>query len=220
MRKLFFLAIQIFFFSCSSSETNQQTTRTSQVSKFKNLLTKYKDISFDTLQVFSSGDLESNQYKFKGTQLDSADVLLFPNELAEQYVNDNGYFGTYKFAIDSTRIGLITRTPSTYEPSSIKLLILDKRKDAITDIVELAETFGDAGDMAEKISWLFQSEHKTYKSFTWIEESHDNSVDDENDTTIQTWNSYYLLDLSKAKIDTVSEDEKELVKRFRNLLKQ
>jgi hypothetical protein len=183
-------------------------------------LTKYKDISFDTLHVFSSTELESNRYKFKGTQLDSADVLLFPKELAEQYVNDNGYFACYKFSIDSMRTGLITRTPSTYEPSSIKLLILDKRKDTIVDFIELAETFGDAGDVAEKISWLFKDNNKKYKAFMWVEESHDNSVDDEKDTTIQTWNYYYELDVSKSKVDTLSKDEKELLKKFENLVTQ
>lgn len=188
-------------------------------SKFKTLLTKYKDISFDTLRVFSSGELESNKYKFKGTQLDSADVLLLPIALAEQYINDNGYFACYKFSIDSTRMGLITRTPSTYEPSSIKLLILDRQNDTITDFMELAETFGDAGDMAEKISWLFKDNNKKYKSFMWVEESHDNSVENEKDTTLQTWNYYYLLDLSKAKVDTVSKDEKKLLTQFGNLIR-
>jgi hypothetical protein len=147
-------------------------------------------------------------------------VSLFPKELAEQYVNDNGYFACYKFSIDSTKTGLITRTPSTYEPSSIKLLILDKHKDAITEYIELAETFGDAGDMAEKISWLFKDDNKKYKAFMWVEESHDNSVEDEKDTTVQTWNYYYLLDISKSKVDTISQNEKELMKKFGTLIRR
>lgn len=84
----------------------------------------------------------------------------------------------------------------------------------------MAETFGDAGDMAEKTSWLFKDEYKKYKCFMWVEESHDNSVDDEKDTTVQRWNYYYLLDFSKAKVDTVNKDEKELLKKFGSLIRQ
>lgn len=210
----------ILFFSCDQVTTNQQLSDKPKESKFNNLVSKYKDISFDTLKVFSAEDLESNKYKFKGTQLDSADVSLFPNTLSEQYFYDHGFFACFQFAIDSDRTALITRTPSTYEPTSIKLLIFDKQRDSITDFIELAETFGDAGDYAEKSSWLFKHESSKYKSLMWYQESHDNSVDDEKDTTIQTSNYYYLLDISKSKVDTISKDKKELTKNFGNLLKQ
>ena len=222
MRKLFYLIVIVSFFSCDQTNTKQQksaTTPTQKESKYKKLLTKYKDLSFDTLKVFSSDDLESKKYKFKGKRLDSSEVLLLPKELSEQYINDNGYFACFKFPIDSIRTGLITRTPSTYEPSSVKLLILDIQEDRITDFIELAETFGDAGDMAEKTSWLFKDNNKKYKAFMWYEESHDNSAEDEKDTTVQTWDYYYLLDISKSKADTVSKDEKELIRRYGNLIK-
>ena len=187
---------------------------------YDKLLAKYKEISFDTLKVFSSTGLDSKQYKFKGTQLDSIDVLLFPESISEQYINDPGYFACYKFPIDNFKIGLITRTPSTYESSSIKLLIFDKQRNTISDLFELAEIFGDAGDAAEKVSWLFKDENKKYKSFTWLTESHDNSVDDEKDTTVDSWNYYYLIDISKQKIDTISKNEKELLTKFGNLIRK
>lgn len=220
MRELLYLATLVLIFGCNQIDTNQRQADTPKDSKFKNLLTKYKDISFDTLKVFSAEDPDSKSYKYKGTKLDTTDVLLFPETIAEQYLNDDGYFACFKFLIDSGRIGLITRTPSTYASSSIKLLILDKQKDAITDIIELAETFGDAGDMAEKISWLLNGVAKKYKSFTWVEESHDHSVEDEKDTTVERWNNYYLIDISKSKVDTVSKDEKELLRKYGKLIRQ
>jgi len=219
MRELFFLITLTLLFSCNQTETKQQLLDTPKESKFKTMLIKYNDISFDTLQVFSSEELESNQYKFIGTKLDSAEVSLFPKALSEQYYYDQGFFACYKFSIDSIRTALITRTPSTYEPSSIKLLLFNKQSDSITDFFELAETFGDAGDFAEKKSWLFKDDKKKYKIFMWYQESYDNSVDDENDTTIQTWNYYYLFNFSKSKVDTVSKNEQELTRKFGKLLK-
>ena len=219
MTKLLYMTLVTLLLSCAQTETKQQLVETTKESKFKSLLTKYKDISVDTLNVYSAEDLESNSYKFKGTQLDSADVSLFPKTLSEQYFYDHGFFACYKFALDTIRTALITRTPSTYEPSSVKLLIFDKQKDSVTDFVELAETFGDAGDYAEKTSWLFKDERNKYINFMWYQESHDNSVDDEKDTTIQTWNYYYLFDISKSKVDTANKNEKELLTKFGKLLK-
>lgn len=219
MRKLLYFTILILLSSCSQEETKQQQADTQKESKFKILLVKYQEISFDTLQVFSSGELQNKQYRFKGTQLDSAEVSLFPPSLSEQYCYDHGFFACYKFSIDSIKTGLITRTPSTYEPSSIKLLLFDKQKDSITDYIELAETFGDAGDFAEKTSWLFRDEQKNYKNFMFYQRSYDNSVDDEKDTTVQTWNYYYLFDISKPKVDTISKNEQELISKFGKLLK-
>lgn len=218
MRELLYIATLVFIFGCNQTDTKQPHADKHKDSRFKNLLAKYKDISFDTLKVFSAEDPDSKLYKYSGRKLDTTDVLLFPETIAEQYLNDDGYFACFKFLIDSSKIGLITRTPSTYASSSIKLLILDKQKDTITDIIELAETFGDAGDMAEKISWLLKDDLKKYKSFTWVEESHDHSVEDEKDTTVERWNNYYLIDISKSKVDTVSKDEKLLTKKFEKLL--
>ena len=157
---------------------------------------------------------------YEGIHIDSIDVALLPSALSEQYANNNSFFACYKFSIDSNRTGFITRTPSTYESSSIKLLIVDRQQDAITNFIELAEIFGDAGDMAEKTSWLFRDENNKYKSFIWVEESHDTSVDDQNDTIVQTWNYYYLLDISKINVDTLSKGERELLTKFGNLIGQ
>jgi hypothetical protein len=209
----------VLIFSCDTKRTPQTKVETKRESKFIKLLNKYKSISFDTLKVFSAEDLESNTYKFKGTHLDSTDVALLPKDIAEQYYYDQGFFACYKFYIDTATVGLITRTPSEYVPSSIKLFILDKRKDAIVDYTELAESFGDAGDVTEKISWLFRDKSKMINSFMWVEESHDNSVDNEKDTTVEVWNYYYLFNISNLKVDTLSKDFSGLENKFSTLFK-
>lgn len=219
MRKLFYLTTVLIFFGCSQKATKQHGATIARESKFKRLLAKYRDISFDTLKVFSNADLQSSTYPFKGTQLDSTDVALLPVTISEEYINDNRYFACYQFGIDSSKTGLITRTPSTYEPTSVKLFVFDRQKEAITDFIELAESFGDAGDMAVKISWLFKEGKEKYKCFMRLKESHDNSIEVENGT-IDKWNYYCLIDLARSKIDTVSKNEKELLKKFGSLIRQ
>lgn len=222
MRILFFLFFCNLLFGCAETETEaeaeKQPTDTKIESRFKGLLAKYQDISIDTLKVFSSIQLEDEQYSFRGKQLDSSDVVLLPIVLSEQYASDHGFFACYKFDIDSESVALITRTPSMYEPSSVKLLVLDKKADSITDFVELAEIFGDAGDFAEKTTWLFKGERCNTRAFVWIFDRHSNSVDDPNDTTVQITNYYYLLDIAHSKVDTVNNNGAPLPGGFGYLL--
>ena len=219
MRKILYFILPLLAFSCDQTQTTQkkETNPVKKESKYKRLLAKYKNKSFDTLQVYSPEELTG---EYKGVELDSADAILFPEDIAQQHFSDApGLFAVYKFAIDSNRLGLITRTPSEYVPSSIKLFFFDKAKDTITSYVELAESWGDAGDVWIKDAWIFKNQQKHFESFIMVQEMHYNSVDDENDTTVQRWNYYHLLNLTKDG-DTISKDEKELSGRFRHLIEK
>lgn len=215
--------IHLIFFPlllcCCQTDGSQSVNASKKVSKYTRLLSKFKEITIDTLRIYSPP--ESKGKEFNGVVLDSADAILFPTEIAEQHFGDPpGLFAIYRFTIDSNRLGLIARTPSVYSASSIKIFFFDIAKDSITSYVELAESLGDAGAYWEKESWLFNDKNKHLITFMWIFESFDNSVENEKDTTIEKWNHYYLLDISKIGVDTVSKDEKKLVKRFGHLMRQ
>jgi hypothetical protein len=219
MKYSLLLFVIIIFSFCTNVDSKQRAKKTEKKSKYAKLLSRYKSISFDTLEVFSTSELESNTYKFKGKQLDSADASLFPNEISKEYFNNApGLFACYKFNLDSFRVGLITRTPSEYEPSSIKLFLFDIRKDTITDYLELAEFWGDAGDVVNKTSWLLKDKKNKYKSFIRENQSYDHSAEDEKDTTVDYVDYYWLIDLSKEKQDTLSNDSLQLVTHFKNLI--
>jgi len=182
-------------------------------------LKKFKQVSIDTLKVYSAEDLESNSYKYKGKPLDSVDIALFPKEISGLYESDSSFYACYQFNIDSTRIGLITRTPSEYISSSIKLFLFDKKADAITNYFELADQWGDAGDALDKTAWIVRDRKKNIQAFLWVNETLDNSVEDETDSTIESNNYYYLVDLSKQAIDTTNNDSAKLTRQFQALLK-
>ena len=218
MRKTIFILLLLSTFSCGQNQEEQKadSKTVEKNSKYKRLLSKYIEKCFDTLRVYSPEDLNG---EYKGVQLDSADAILFPEEIVQQYFNDTpGLFAVYKFTIDSNRLGLITRTPSEYVPSSIKLFFYNIARDSITSFIELAESWGDAGDVWIKDAWIFKDQ-KDYKSFIAVQEMHYNRVDDENDTTVQKWNYYSLLNITKEG-DTISEDEKDLSRRFKTLIEK
>ena len=218
MKKLFYLITIIALYSCNKkTETLSSPKIEVKIeSRYSQLLKKFKNISLDTLKVFSDEDYKT----FKGRKLDSLDVILFPKEIAEaHFIDPPGIFACYKFTIDSNRIGLIARTPSEYVPSSIKLFVYSKEKDEITNYIELAESWGDAGDVLEKTSWLFRNKDNSVSSLVWVHEMHYNSAEAENDTTSESWDYHYLINISKTKIDTINKDSKMLTKAFRNILK-
>jgi hypothetical protein len=218
MKKLLYLIIVITLFSCNKKPKSliNLKTETPKESKYLELLKKFDNISIDTLKVFSSEDFGN----FKGRELDSLDVILFPKEIAEaHFIDPPGLFACYKFQIDSDRIGLIARTPSEYVPSSIKLFVFNKLKDEITNYIELAESWGDAGDALEKTSWLFRNKDNNIQSLVWVHESHYNGVEVENDTTSESWDYHYLVNISKSKFDTIYKNSELLSKEFKNLLK-
>jgi hypothetical protein len=135
MKKVLYFILLALCISCDHTQKNptKETDTAKKESKYKGLLSKYRNNSFDTLRVYSPEELTG---EFKGVELDSADAILFPDDIAQQHFSDTpGLFAVYKFEVDSNRLGLITRTPSEYVPSSIKLFFFDKAKDTITSYV-------------------------------------------------------------------------------------
>jgi hypothetical protein len=185
-------------------------------SKYKNLLAAYNNIAIDTLWVYSPDD-SSNAYS--GRALDSLNALFFPEDMAQRHFSEPpSLFAIYKFAIDANRLGLITRTPSEYVSSSIKLFIFDMKKDSLTSYIEIAESWGDAGDYMTKNSWLFRDSSQHLHALIDVTQGHDNSADDAKDTTVVEKDYYTLLDLSKPHIDTLFVDKEQLPKQYKSIM--
>lgn len=218
MCKISYILTVVFILSCNSNKQNEPVVQ-KKPSKYLNLLKKYKAVSIDTFKVYSSDDIEVNSFKFKGRLLDSADIMLLPEAFRGLSPKDSSLYACYKFELDSTRTGLITRTPSEYWPSSIKLFILDKKADTIFNYIELAELWGDAGDVMTKTGWIIKDKQKNIQTLLSVNETHYNSAEDETDSTFQSHDYYYLIDLSKRDIDTLSTDSMKLVQQFSKLLK-
>jgi len=215
MRQLLLFISLATFLGCA------QTKRpVPQGEKYYKLLSKFKEISFDTLFVYSLNDeVTLENYEFKGIKLDSSDAILFPEKISHaHFVDPPGLFACYKFKIDSTRTGIIARTPSEYFPSSIKLFIYTLGKDTLIESNELAQFIGDAGALRNINSWIFR-DTQGFKAFTWLRDSEDNSVENEKDTTISVSDYFSLYDITKDKRDSIGRHISQLPSKFVNLLK-
>lgn len=190
-----------------------------KASKYDHLLSKFKEISFDTLEVYSMDERNKQKYKYEGVQLDSADAVLFPPDIAHaHFIDPPGLFACFKFKIDSSKIGLIARTPSEYYPTSIKLFVYDSDKDTLTEFSEVAQFIGDAGALRDVNSWIFRDSNSDFQIFSWIHDSEHNSVENESDTTISESNIYSLSNLSKGKIKELDTSISKLPVHLRKFI--
>lgn len=214
------ISIAVCNSSCSNKNTDGQKVPEKQDSivirdsiklRFTNLLSRYSDIRVDTLQVFyESGSEEKSNYF--GKQLDSSSIKLILGALPEVNYTGN-FYATYKFDIDTSYLGLITRVPSFYESTALVLLIYNKRFDCICNHVDLAEDFGDAGDVFRRISWIFKNSNNVTKLATLEESAHYHETDNPDDTAVDRHSSFFMWNLNcSPKSDTVNN---KLIRFFR-----
>jgi hypothetical protein len=216
--KYIFILLVITLPGCK--QTSKKTVSVNPTrEKYTRLLSKFKEISFDTLAIFSMAGNNEEQYKYEGVQLDSSDAILFPENVASaHFSNPPGLFACYKFSLDSARTCLIARTPSEYAPTSIKLFVHTVNKDTLIQLAELAEFSGDAGAFKDINSWLFNDSDKKIKAFIWSVDGTDNSVEDPKDKTISTWNRFSIYDIATDKYDEMDTAMVNLPLPFQKLV--
>ncbi|WP_294677114.1 hypothetical protein [uncultured Fluviicola sp.] len=188
-------------------------------SAYAEFLSKFKLISFDTLRVEYYYD--SKDKRFKGEELTLKEAKILPIGLTDNYFGKlSGAYACYQFPIDSSHIGLIARIPGEYEATTVGFFIFDRKKDQLLkEYFNLSISFGDAGDAAQRTSWLFKAKNKQFQSLVYDYSSYNHEVEDTTDHTIDEWRSYYLINCSSPKFDTLSKNETRLKKQFRNLLR-
>lgn len=220
--------LQGFFLSCSSNpdrerdipkaEGSVRKTDSSALgskSNFEVILKKYKAISFDTLKVYYTYDEKDT--RFSGKELTLKEAKSLPIGITENYFGKfSGVYACYQFPIDSFRVGLITRIPGEYESTSVVLLIFDRKRDKIADnYFYLGTSNGDAGEISNRVSWLYKTKEKQLHSFVYdYQSSH------EIDDTVTTESRYYfLVNCMSPQFDTISSNQTRLMKRFKGLLR-
>ena len=213
MSKLFLLA-SILLIACVQSKpivelkANEKTlTKNQRIEQF------YKPYYFDTLKVYSTQYLDDSNFVFRGKKLDSAQLSLFPYPFSFYYDEEQPIYACYRFKIDNNNVGLITRVYSEYTSTRIQLFVYDKLKDTIYNYRELAEDFGDGGEVFYQTSWLYYNKDKSVSCFTQEDRLYYHSVEDMNDTTVDRGRSYLYTKFLST--DTTSMIDKKLIKKFR-----
>lgn len=202
---LYFLII-IFCCKQPNKKVTEVAKDKSEAKNYTLLLSKFKEISFDTIGFFPvESDIEFNYAKFNGPQLLKEDVDLLP-QIIPHFSDSSGLYACYKFLIDSSRIGLITRTTVKNYPLAINLLINNKNTDTINITTGLAQKLVDdgvGGAVIETNSWLYKDKAKNIRAFTWVQESlHRNTNREKRKVSVRA-NLFFMYNISTNKHDSL-----------------
>lgn len=210
---ILFIGLTACQFSSGKQPATITDTRDSvSVPALNQLLKLYKNINSDTLEVAPQPGEATTSWKYSGTLIDTALLALLPVELRAY---EPFFYACYKFDLDANTIGLITRTPSEYESSSIKLFALHKKTNTITFETELADSWGDAGDAVSISSWLYRNKESHWMG---ILEKFNYSEDIEDSTApVSETYDYYHFKWNGNRIDTISTDSSALVEVYKQI---
>jgi hypothetical protein len=216
MRTPLYLICILAFWACNNENDNAAVLPPDPPKKYDSLISRFRKMSLDTLKVFSPQDQKG---EYEGVMLDSSLAsqlrkIMNQDNLSEQL----GIHSVYRFTVDDKHMGLVARTPSHYVSSSVNLFMLRQSDDSLKHIGQLADYWGDAGDLFTKTTWLFRS-GKELRGFVHEVFSHSNMVDNPKDTTETIRHTYYLLNLGYNKVDTLSKDSVMLLQQFGSLLR-
>lgn len=212
------LCLVLVFSNCSQQETSETVTEKNLApSRYSTIEHLFNSISPDSFFVFSDWDIEKANFEFKGTSMDSNQVAILPHEWIENYTWNKDFGACYKFNIDSIHVALIARVPSEYVSSAIKLFVFNLQKDSITKTINLADIFGDAGEVSYYKSCIIAKTNNLFDIITYNGGSYDHRASDENDSIIENWNYYYLYKLNKDIIDTLMKDSASVVNHYPTL---
>ena len=216
---LLFCGTLFLTLSCCGIQSKAKTITTSKVVTKADLLKLFKEIKLTELHIWFKSTKRISG-KFQGTQLDTLYFSLFGDYMnsSKQYYTDpktgikkysgDYLFASYKFTINDLLIGLILRGPSQYEESRISLWLYDRKKDILTESVELADGFGDENWCFNKESWI----EFTDNGFRIISRKLDHEINETTkvDSVISDKFEFYKFtdDIFK-KIDTIKINKKD-----------
>jgi hypothetical protein len=218
MRNIFTFIISLLIFtSCKQTETETKD----RINKYTELSKFYRDTTFSDIHIYpDTSSYENLSYFFRGNQIDSTTCKLLPATVTNSLPWTEGFHGILSFQINKDCIGLITRTPGMYASTAISLWIYDLTKDSITNNIQLADIFGDAGAAETINSSLFVDNQKQLKALIYRYYTYDHSIEDENDKTVEIKHSYYLVRINNVKTDTLEKDSIKLNQVYKDQLKK
>lgn len=220
-KPLFLISALALFLSCNREPQTQQQTEAPKASRLSVLDALFKDIAIkDTFFVYSMWSDEHKINPFQGTPMDSDHVTLLPYEERLSYSHFKDFGACYKFPLDESHLALIARVAGEYECTAIQLFVFDMKKDSVVRTIRLADIFGDAGESMWYSSCIFRDSRHALKLATHWHSEYSHNVDNENDTTVERRNRFYLLDLDKHAGDTLAKDSAYIINQHPQIMKR
>ena len=144
--------------SCSDNSPKNTTADNSVIDNSDSFLDLFSEIKYQDLHIYTPPfDTSDHSDKFDGKQIDRS---FYPFLIFNNYINPTEidtfyhYFACFKFKLTDNKTGLIIRRPSQYSETAIDLYTWDNLAKKVTNIINLADAFGDEGWHFVQDAWI------------------------------------------------------------------
>ena len=200
-RLIIILTISGLLHSCSDTPTKQTTADNSVVDKSDLFLNLFSEIKYQDLHIFTPPYDTSNRFdKYDGKQIDRSlyKFLVFDNYINPTEVDTfYHYFACFKFKLSDSKTGLIIRRPSQYSETAIDLYTWDNLEKKVTNIINLADAFGDEGWYFVQDAWIEDVNADNYLDIVVRKKEFDQDLDEPSNIK-RSDTSFVLLGNSKS----------------------
>lgn len=226
MRNILLFLVSVLFTACGNNNktafVKSDTTSESAVLALKVFAGNFDSLIRDSILVYpkmNSNASDEPAYPFSGKQLKAVDFKIIDSSRFEHPVNrEMNFYTSYLIPMGKDHSGLLLRTPSVYWESAIYLLLWDNTLNKVADQLQVAEWWGDAGDLVFIQSWLLDLKKNNpvilvVKNITRPKDINSNSV------TITTDSVYrYIIKNNRFKLEKKAETDRDYLRRKYNII--
>lgn len=216
----------LFFIGCRDNKKEirikPDTTSKSASLVSSSVANSFDSLNRDSLLVYprmSSNASDEPTYPFSGKLIKNFDLTLIDTSKFEHPIQKRmNFFAVNKIPMGKDHTGLLLRTPSIYWESAIYLLLWDNTQTKVLDQLEVAEWWGDAGDLVFVQSWLLDLKKDNpkilvVKNITRTKDLKKPSL------TITTDSVYrYTIKDNHFKLETKAETDRDYLRKKYNII--
>jgi hypothetical protein len=202
-RLIIILTISGLLHSCSDNPTKQAIADNSVVDKSDLFLNLFSEIKYQDLHIYTPPYDTSNRVdKYDGIQIDRSlyKFLVFDNYINPTEIDTfSHYFACFKFKLSDSKTGLIIRRPSQYSESAIDLYTWDNLEKKVSNIINLADAFGDEGWYFVQDAWIEDVNADNYLDIVFRKKEYDQDLDEPSKITRSDTSFVFLGDIKSFK---------------------
>lgn len=198
MRKLIIILTILGLTQSCSDNSTKQTVDNSVIDNSEAFLKLFPEIESKDLHVYTPPYDTSNRVdKYDGKQIDRSfyNFLVFDNYINPTEIDTfYHYFACFKFKLSDNKTGLIIRRPSQYSETAIDLYTWDNSSKKVTNIINLADAFGDEGWYFVQDAWIEEVNADNYLDIVVRKKEFDQDLEEPSNITRSDTSFVFLGD--------------------------
>lgn len=152
---------------------------------------------------------EASDFEFRGNKIPRNLEFYFKSTPWYWEGMDYSFYAVYQFEVNKNILALITRSPGEYWESKLVIFLFDTKQDKIIKGLEVAETFGDAGDVFT-LEAILKKENNNFKIEINQEECHPINEDLDNIECVDSLKVYEIGGFNFKQIESKKLEERKL----------